>query len=123
MRRVFPSVLATLCCLMACEVQQTSKSSLDAGITQQANSSADARISQKHPLIVELVGKRRTIRITAGPSAPRYSIVSRSGTLLVAPMTLVEMETRNPLLHEQLRSTTATPFVWAGLNQRDHGPR
>ena len=120
MRRVFPSVLATLCTLVACAAPQISESPPDAGITQQANTPADAGISEKHPLIVELVGKRHTIRITAGPDAPRYSIVSRSGTLVAAPMTLGEMATRNPQLYEQLRSTRVTPFVWAGLNQWDH---
>ena len=113
MKHVLPAVLAPLCCLPACEARQTSGTS---------DAPGNSGITQTAPLILELVGKRTTIQVTAGPDGPHYSIVSRSGVQLAGPMTLGEMETRNPQLHQQLRSTVATPFVWAGLNQADPAP-
>jgi hypothetical protein len=53
-----------------------------------------------NPVIVKLVGRHETITITAGPSAPLYTIVTSQGQTLVANITLSDLRKLHPDLYE-----------------------
>lgn len=84
-----------------------------AGCVSQPKSTPMAESS--NPVLVRLVGRHEIITITAGPIAPLYSVVDRSGRVLVSAMTMSDMKKIRPDLYEQISPSLAPKAqAWAG---------
>jgi hypothetical protein len=68
-----------------------------------------------NPVIVRLVGRHEVITITTGPIAPLYTVVDRSGRVLVSAMTMSDLKKTRPDLYEQISpSLSPKAEAWAG---------
>ncbi len=71
-----------------------------------ATSKAEER-NADHRVLVCLEGRRETVVIKAGPTAPLYSILSSDGQVLVRDMTLTELAAHDAQLHDRVKSAIA----------------
>ncbi len=122
--RLLPALILSLW-VTACSTAPGA--AVDLGTEDPSHTTAGSRVAglkvevaDSSPLIVELVGRHGSIRVTAAPKAPLYSLWSTGGTQLTASMTLREIAAFNPSLHRQLKSAVATEagtqsFLWAGM--------
>ena len=68
-------------------------------------------------LLMELVGRDRTIAVYAGDDGPRYSVIANDGSVLVPAMSADDLARNHPELHRQIkrmRTQETVMLYWAG---------
>jgi hypothetical protein len=84
------------------------------------SSHADSAEDEALP-IVHVAYRDYIVTITSPPQAPRYSVRTRSGTLLNEDLTEDQLLAAHPKLHSELRSSYAGDesgsLIWAGRSE------
>lgn len=87
---------------------------------EDANVSA-AGMHDGRPLIVQIVSRRETVIVTAGPREPLYSVRSTDGRELVANATLEELRTKHPEIYRRVEPSLAVDASVNGPGPRKMG--
>lgn len=60
-----------------------------------------------YPVIVSIESGHETVVVRSGPTGPLYSVITGGGTYVVRDVTLAQLESNHPQVHERVRSAIA----------------
>ena len=104
--KLTPFLLAPLFALMSCQHKEDSQRTAAAPTVPSA--ALAGPVEAGHPVIVRLVGRTKTMTVTATAKGPTYSVVSASGEQLLTQGTLDDLRRQHPDLYRQVRQGLAS---------------
>ena len=97
--KLTPFLLAPLFALMSCQHKEDSQRTAAAPTLPSA--ALAGPVEAGHPVIVRLVGRTKTMTVTATAKGPAYSVVGASGEHLLTQGTLDDLRRQHPDLYRQ----------------------